>query len=116
MDDAQRKSIAWSRFLALQGHMPASWNESAVHEYNDIVVALEDAWPEHDLSAFLVPDDMLKQRVIQAQRMSRSGVPGMRIMSNERYCDEQYMHRQVGGIILYFQNLQAPPERRGIGF
>jgi hypothetical protein len=116
MDDAQKKSIAWARFLALQHHMPTSWNEGAVHEYHEIVAGLEEAWPGHDLSAFRIPDDRLKQRVIQAQRMSRRGVPGVRVMSNERYCDEQYMHRQIEGISLYFQNLQPPPEPRKIGF
>lgn len=79
-------------------------------EFHQILAALEKASGE-DLSSFRVPDREMKQRVIAANYRH-----GTTTMSDKRYCDEQYMRRQLEGIALYFQNLQPPPESRKMGF
>jgi len=109
MDDARKWPRVWARFEALQNHPPTFWDENAVCQYHEIVTALEEAWPGEDLSAFRVPDSQLKHKVVGGKYATRH-TPGTNIMSTNRYCDEQYIHRQMEGIVLYFQNRQIQPE------
>jgi hypothetical protein len=70
-----------------------------------------------NLSAFRIPDSEITQKIIAVQRAPRSGrFPGRTQMSEKRYCNEKFARRQVEGIVLYFQNMQPPPERPKFGF
>jgi hypothetical protein len=118
MDDAQKWSLALARFNAFRSHPPNRLDEGAVAQFHEIVTALEEASGE-DLSSFRIPDSEMKQRVISVSPLrARPGRPpsGGRRMSQERYCDDQYMQRQIEGIASYLQSPKPSPERRKIGF
>ena len=117
MDDTTRQNSAWALFMALRKHPPQSWDESAVSDFHKIVTALEEAHHGVDLSAFRVPDAQMKRRNVGSQRAPRSGrFPGQVQWSEKRYCDGQFVLRQIEGILLYFQTLNGPPERQKYGF
>ncbi len=118
MDDARKRSLALAQFDAFRNHPPSAFDEDEVTQFHQIVTSLEEAWGE-DLSAFRIPDSRMKRRVISVGPVrARPGRPpsGGRKMSDKRYCDGSFMRRQMEGIVSYFQNLQAPSERRKIGF
>ena len=78
--------------------------------------ALEGAFSV-DLSSFRVPDAEMRPRMLGYQRAPRSGrYPARKQMSDKRYCDEQFVWRQMQGIVFYLQNLQPMPERQKFGF
>jgi hypothetical protein len=108
MDDARKWTLAWSRFEAFRNHPPNWWDEEAVSQFHQIVTALEEASGE-DLSSFRVPDSEMKQKIIAVSPATRRR-PGSKTMSEKRYCDEQYMRRQIEGIASYVHSLQPPPE------
>ena len=112
MDDAQRWLLAWARFEALRTNQPRTWDESEVARYNDIVTALEEACPGEDLSAFRVPDSELKHKVVSFT-LGTYRRPGRTNMSSGRYCNEDYMRRQIEGIFLYFHTRQPSPPPMG---
>jgi hypothetical protein len=114
MDENRRWLMAWSRFEAIRKNPPTRWDEGAVSEFHHIVDSLEEASGE-DLSSFRVPESELKHEIIALQRPTGRR-PGRKIMSEKRYVDEQFMHRQIEGVASYFQNLQSPPPPRKIGF
>jgi hypothetical protein len=117
MNDAEKQSRAWARLVAIRDHPPLSWDESAVSDFNEIVTALEEAYDAIDLSVFRVPDTQMKRRIVSVQRAPRSGrFPGQVQLSGKRYCDEQFVIRQLEGILLYFQNQHPPPDRQRFGF
>jgi hypothetical protein len=115
MDEFQQWHLAWARFDALRTHQPTAWDESAVQQYHEIVTALEEASPSDDLSSFRVPDSELQPKVtgFTPARLNRRGSINL---SQTRYCNDQYMRRQIEGIALYFHNRQPSPEPRKIGF
>ncbi|MGC9946151.1 MAG: hypothetical protein ABSF64_07250 [Bryobacteraceae bacterium] len=85
-------------------------------QLHEIVTALEEAYAV-DLSSFRVPGAELKPRIVGVSRAPRSGrFPARKQMSDKSYCDEQFVLRQMEGIVFYFQNLQPQPERRKLGF
>lgn len=116
MDDAKKESLAWARFQALRSHPPSSWDEGAVAQFHEIVTALEEAYAV-ELSSFRIPDAEMKPRIVGVWRASHSGrFPARKQMSDKRYCDEQFVRRQMEGIVFYFQSLQPPPDRQKFGF
>ena len=115
MDDLQKWHLVWARFDALRSHPPALWDESAIEQYHQILAALEDASPSDDLSSFRVSDSELRHN-LSGFSPGRGFRPGTRSFTKERYCDVQYMRRQIEGVALYFQNRQPAPEPRKIGF
>jgi hypothetical protein len=115
MDDTRKQSLAWARFEALRSLPPRSWDETAVSQFHEIVTALEEAYAI-ELSSFRVPDAEMKRSIVGVSRRGYSGRSRPPQMSDKRYCDEQFVRRQVEGIVLYFRNLQPPPERQRLGF
>jgi len=115
MDDGRKHSLAWARFEALRSHPPRLWDETAVVQFHEIVTALEEAYAV-DLTSFRVPDAHLKQRVVGVSRIGYSGRRRPPQVSDERYCEERFVQRQIEGIVFYFQNLQPPPDRQKFGF
>jgi hypothetical protein len=109
MDDLQKWHVAWARFDALRKAPPFSWDEDAVQQYHEIVTSLEEASPSDDLSSFRVPNSELQLKVISSRF-------GIHTFSAKRYCNNQYMLRQIEGIAIYFQNLQLSNEPRKFGF
>ena len=131
MDIANKQSLAWARFQALRSHPPSSGDEGEVSQFHEIVSALEEAF-NLDLSSFLIPEAELKQYEDESgstawedagrnvDRFSRAPYPGRfparKQMSDKRFCDVQFLHRQIDGIAIYFQHLSSTPERQNIGF
>ena len=118
MDDNRKLSLALARFNAFCKHIPEDLDDSAVAQFHEIVSALEEVSGE-DLSPFRIPDSEMKRRVISvAPLRARSGrrPSGGMTMSEERYCDDQFMRRQLEGIASYLESLQSPPHRPKIGF
>ena len=116
MGSTHSESVAWARFVALRNDQPNWWDEHECSRFHEIVGALEAAYAV-DLSAFRIPASEMKQQIVAVQRTPRSGrFPGRNQMSEKRYCDERFARRQIEGIMLYFQNLQQPPERPQFGF
>jgi hypothetical protein len=109
MDDLQKWHVAWARFDALRRAPPFRWDEDAVQHYHEIVTSLEEASPSDDLSSFRVPDSELQRKIISSRL-------GIHTFSEKRYCDNQYMLRQIEGIAIYFQDRQLPTEPRKFGF
>ena len=114
MDDG-RKRDALAQFKALRGQPPRSWDETDVAQFHEIVTALEEAFGVN-LTSFRVPDAQMKRRIVGVSRIGRSGRRRPPQMSNERYCDKEFVQRQIEGIVFYFQNLQPPPAPRKFGF
>jgi hypothetical protein len=85
-----------------------------VAQFHEIVDALEEASGEN-LSSFRIPDSEMKRKVISI-RPGRAPRGPRRWMSEERYCDVEFMRRQLEGIVSYLANLQPPPQRRKVGF
>lgn len=115
MDNTNKQGLSWARFEALRSHPPPSWDEGAVSQFHEIITALEEAYAV-DLSSFRVPDTEMKPIVVALSRARPGRYPARRQMSDRRYCDEQFVRRQMEGIALYLQNLQPPPERQRLGF
>jgi len=116
MDSTHEQSLVWARFEALRIHPPPSWDEDAISQFHEIVTALEEAYTA-DLSSFRVPDAEMKRRTVGGSRPSHSGrFQARKQMSSKRYCDGQFVRRQMDGIVLYFRNLQPSPERKKLGF
>jgi hypothetical protein len=118
MDDARKRSLALARFDAFRNNPRRAFDEGEVTQFHQIVTALEEAFGE-DLSSFRIPDSQMKRRVISVGPVrARPGrrPSGGRKMSDEQYCDDSFMRRQIEGIVSYFRNLQPPSERRKIGF
>src|SRR5271157_5692604 len=115
MDNTRKQGLAWARFEALRSLPPRSWDEAAVSQFHEVVTALEEAYAI-ELSSFRVPDAEMKRRVVGVSRIGYSGRSRPVQMSDTRYCDEQFVRRQMEGIVLYFRNLQPPPERQKFGF
>ncbi len=118
MDDARKSSLAVARFVAFRNHIPSRLDDDAVAQFHQIVTALEEASGE-DLSSFRIPDTEMKQHVSSRSPVrawpGRPPSGGVK-MSKKRYCDDNFMRRQIEGMASYFQNLQPPPEPRKIGF
>ena len=131
MDIANNQKLAWARFQALRSHPPSSGDEGEVSQFHEIVSALEEAF-KVDLSSFRIPDAELKQFedesgntswVDAGRHVARSSwtpypghFPSGKQMSDKRFCDVQFLHRQIDGIAIYFQHLSSTPERQNIGF
>jgi hypothetical protein len=115
VDDANKQSLALARFEAFRSHLPHSWDEGAVSQFQEIVAALEEAYAV-DLSSFRIRDADMKRITVGVSRIGYSGRRGPVQMSKERHCDERVARRQVDGIVFYSKNLQPPPERRKLGF
>jgi hypothetical protein len=116
MDYTHRQSLAWARFEALRSRPPHWWDEAAVAQFHEIITALEEAYAV-DLSSFRIPDVEVKRQIVGVSRAPRSGrFPARKQMSDKRYCDEQFVLRQMDGIVFYFQNLQPSPEPKKVGF
>jgi hypothetical protein len=115
VDDGRKQSLAWARFEALRSHPPRLWDETNAAQFHEIVTALEEAYAV-GLTSFRAPDAHLKQRIVGVSRIGYSGRRRPSQMSDERYCDEQFVQRKIECIVFYFQNLQPPPDRQKFGF
>ncbi|MEO6802160.1 MAG: hypothetical protein ABI197_02820 [Granulicella sp.] len=131
MDIANKQSLAWARFQALQSHPPSSGDEGEVSKFHEIVYALEEAF-NVDLSSFRIPEAELKQYEDESgstawvdagrhggrssQAPYSGSFPAHNQMSGKRFCDINFLQRQIEGIARYFENLSPPPKRRNIGF
>jgi hypothetical protein len=96
-------------------HPPALWDENAIQQYHQILAALEEASPSDDLSSFRVSDSELHYNLIGFSP-GRGFRADTRTFLKGRYCEAQYMRRQIEGVALYFQNRQPVPEPRKVGF
>lgn len=120
MDPANKQSRAWARFQALLSHRPSSGDEGEVSQFHEIVSALEEAFNE-DLSSFRIPEAAMKQFEDESGSTAwvdagRGRFPARKQMSGKRFCDVDFLNRQIDGIALYFQNLRPTPKRQNIGF
>jgi hypothetical protein len=118
MDIANKQSLAWARFQALQSHLPSSGDEGEVSKFHEIVSALEEAF-NVDLSLFRIPEAELKQYEDESGSTSwvdAGRFPARKQMSDKRFCDEKLAQRKIDGIVFFFQNIQPIPERPKIGF
>jgi hypothetical protein len=118
MDDARKWSLALARFNAFSSHLPEELDDAAVAQFHEIVRDLEEGSGE-DLSRFHIPDSEMKRRVVSVgplRARPRRPPTGGRQMSEKRYCDEQFMRRQLAGITFYLRSLQPPEHPRKIGF
>jgi len=119
MEIANKQSLAWAHFQALRSHPPSSGDEGEVSRFHELVSELEEAFGV-DLSSFRIPEAELKQ--FEDESGSTAWVdagrhfPVRKQASSRRFCDVQFLQRQIDGIALYFQNLTPMPERRKIGF
>jgi hypothetical protein len=115
MNDEQKASTAWAKFLAFKENPPVTWNERTVSEYHEIMADLEAAFPSHDLSAFKIPDSRMQREIVGAQRAPRSGraMRGQVQYSSDRHCDVGYALRQIDSIVRYFENLNPAPPKFG---
>jgi hypothetical protein len=118
MDDIRKRNLALARFNGFRNNLPDYLDDDTVAQFHEIISALEEASGE-DLSSFRIPDTEMERRVISTGPLrARPGRPpiGGRRMSEKRYCDEQFMRRQIEGIASYLESLQPPPQRWKIGF
>jgi hypothetical protein len=115
MDYVHVQSLAWAKFEALRSHPPSSWSEGEVAQFHEIIAALEEAYAA-DLASFRIPKAEMKRRIVGASRRGLSGRQRPPQMSRELYCDEQFVQRQMDGVVRYFQNLEPAPERHNVGF
>jgi hypothetical protein len=79
------------------------WHPRAVEEFHAILLALEAASPDDDLTAFRIPKDMMKPRVV-SMRPATFRTPGHVNCSDEVYRDPEYAKRQVEGVTVYFDS------------
>ena len=114
MDDQREWAQAWARFNSLRTNFPFQWSHGEVMKYHDILAELERASRE-DLSAFRIAESEMKPKMLSATRATYRR-PGHVTMSNERYCSEQHMRQQMEGVVMYFDNLQAPVKPKTFGF
>lgn len=103
--------MAWAQFDALRENIPLRIKQSHVDEFHSIVGALEQSSGE-DLSAFRIPGDQVKRRVIGGTFATRRS-PGRTYLSNEEYCDDNFFVRQVGGLATYLRPLEMQREGGG---
>ena len=87
MDDPQRQSSAWARFMELRNNLPRIWDTTAVSNFHEVLAALQEAFGE-DLSAFRIP----------------GATPPL---SNSAYCSEQVALQQLEGVHSYLQRIQS---------
>ena len=114
MTDDRKLNVAWAKFEAFRNNIPSWPTEEVAAEFNRIVTDLQDASGE-DLTAFMIPDSELKPKIVSVSRATMRR-PGRVNYSDKRYCDDNFLHRQIDGIVFYFQGLQSPPEKAKVGF
>ena len=111
MDDARRRGLAWAKFTALRNNLPRTWDETAVSDFHQILVGLQEAFGE-DLSAFRITQDRMKPVPVNVQRQPRSGRPvPPPLMSQARYCSVQFALQQVEGVYSYLEHLESQMSR-----
>lgn len=118
MNNVRKWKLARAHLNAFSNNLPTRIDASVVAQFHKIVDALGEASGE-DLSSFRIPDSEMKRRVISVGPLrARPGRPpsGGKRMSEKRYCDVNFMRRQIEGIVCYFASLQPPPQRGKIGF
>jgi hypothetical protein len=103
MADRQQWHVAWARFTTFRNSPPRHWHPRAVEEFHAILLALEAASPDDDLTAFRIPKDMMKPRVV-SMRPATFRTPGHVNCSDEVYRDPEYAKRQVEGVTVYFDS------------
>jgi hypothetical protein len=120
MDIDNKMNSALAQLQAMQINRPSSGDEGEVSQFHEIVSALEEAFNE-DLSSFRIPEAAMKQFEDESGSTAwvdagRGRFPARKQMSGKRFCDVDFLNRQIDGIALYFQNLRPTPKRQNIGF
>jgi hypothetical protein len=115
MDDFRKWHLAFAQLDAFANNLPPSVSEKNVAEYHAILDLIHDATSE-DVSAFRIPLDDVKPRVIEVRRRSYSGRGGGAVYGTDKYCDRNLMVRKLESVRGYFARISPPQEPPKPGF
>jgi hypothetical protein len=101
--DERKLSQALSLLDGFRKNVPPFIREDVVDRYHSIVDSLAEATGE-DLSAFKIPPQDVKPKVVATRRRSFSGRPGSARYSTDRYCDDSRFQSQLDSLATYLES------------
>jgi hypothetical protein len=105
----------WNLGLSLLGgfmqHLPASFDEDHVKQFNKIILTLEEASGE-DFSHFKVPDEKLARIAKSSRPGGYGGGRGSVTFSKKKFCDSDYFRSQVRSLSNYIATMAAEPSAK----